>query len=104
MPVVPDPPSPSDRPGAGPRCWCCGEPVDPGRTVRLGQHPEVRLCLRCAHFVHQRAREIEDEDRRGPAVLVRDGLRRARAGVIRRGWHRSRLLGPGLRWLGRHLP
>jgi len=72
--------------------------------VHLGNHPEVHLCLRCAHFVHQRASAIEDEGRSGPAVRARQILRAAREEVVRRGWHRNRFIGGRLRWLGKHLP
>ena len=72
--------------------------------VHLGNHPEVHLCLRCAHFVHQQAWEIEDKEKRGPAALAREKLRGLRASVIRRGWHENRFIGGGLRWLGKHLP
>lgn len=72
--------------------------------VQLGNHPEVYLCLGCAHFVHQQAWQIEDEESSGPTALVRDRVRHLRALVIRRGWHRSRFVGGGLRWLGRYLP
>jgi hypothetical protein len=89
---------------AEPGCWCCGQIHPADQMVKLGNHPEVRLCLRCAHFVHQRAWEIEDHNTRGPASLVRDKLRNLRAGVMRRGWHQDRFIGGGLRWLGKHLP
>jgi hypothetical protein len=72
--------------------------------VDLGDHPEVHLCLRCAHYVHQQAWKIEDEGKRGPAAAGRDQFRNLRAQVMRRGWHRNRILGRKLRWLGRHLP
>ncbi len=35
--------------------------------VRLGNHPEVHLYLGCAHFVHQQAGRIEDEENPGLA-------------------------------------
>ncbi len=85
-------------------CWCCGARDVPDRMVHLGHHPEVHLCLACAHFVHQQAWQIEDHDRRGPGAPVRHRLRGIRAGVIRRGWHRNRFVGPVLRHLGRYLP
>ncbi|QDO88131.1 hypothetical protein FNH13_07025 [Ornithinimicrobium ciconiae] len=89
---------------ASAECWCCGSTDAPARMVQLGGHPEVHLCLQCAHFVHQRAREIEDEGKRGPAVLVRDQFRNLRAEMIRRGWHQNRVIGGKLRWLGKYLP
>jgi len=86
------------------KCWCCGSIYAPSRLVHLGNHPEVRLCLGCAHFVHQRAREIEDSGRRGPAAFTRLQLRNLRAIVVRRGWHRNRALGGELSWLGKYFP
>ena len=85
-------------------CWCCDAIDVPDRMVSLGNHPEVHLCLRCAHFVHQRAWEIEDEAKRGPAALARDMFRNLRAEVMRRGWHQNRFIGGKLRWLGKYLP
>ncbi len=86
------------------QCWCCGCLDPPDRMVHLGQHPEVHLCLRCAHFVHQQAWQIEDEGKRGPAAFTRDRLRDLRVEVMRRGWHQNRFLGGKLRWLGKCLP
>lgn len=88
----------------GAQCWCCGTVDVPDRMVHLGDHPEVHLCLGCAHFVHQRAWEIEDEGKRGPAALVRDRLRNLRAWVICRGWHQNRFIGKRLRPLDKYLP
>ena len=67
------------------QCWCCGTVERPDRMVHLGNHPEVHLCLRCAHFVHQQAWQIEDEVRGGPGAWAREGLRNVRAEVTRRG-------------------
>ena len=72
--------------------------------VHLGDHPEVHLCLQCAHFVHQRAWQMEDLGKHGPAAFARDRLRNLRAEAMRRGWHRHKLIGDRLRWLGRYLP
>lgn len=72
--------------------------------VRLGNHPEVSLCTRCARWVYRQAREIEDWFQTGPAVRGRNSLRSARRKVVRRGWHRLPVLGGILRWLGKHLP
>ena len=85
-------------------CWCCGVTEDPVRLVHLGNHPEVTLCLSCAHYVSKRAAEIEDQSKTGPAVRARDSLRRARGIVIERGLHNHPLWGRPLRWLGRHTP
>ncbi len=84
-------------------CWCCSTVEIPDRMVHLGTHPEVHLCLQCAHFVHQQAWLIEDEGRGGPGAWVRDGFRSVRSEVVRRG-HRNGVVGGGLRWLGRYLP
>lgn len=92
-------------PPEGPvECWCCGTSATPDRMVHLGNHPEVRLCPRCAHFVHQQAWKIDDQDRHGPAAVARDTFRDLRAEVMRRGWHHNRFIGNKLRWLGKHLP
>ena len=85
-------------------CWCCGASDVPDRMVHLGNHPEVHVCLPCAHYVHQRAGEIEDDGKRNPAVFTRNGFRHLRSVVIGRQWHENRFIGGTLRWLGRHLP
>ena len=85
-------------------CWCCDTRNVAERMVQLGNHPEVRLCVQCAHYVHQQAWEIEDEGRRGPGAFVRGRFRDLRAMVIRRGWHHNRFVGTKLRWLGRYVP
>lgn len=85
-------------------CWCCGSRHDPAGMVHLGNHAEVALCLSCARWVGKRAGMIEDQSKSGPLVHARDGLRRARRGVVERGWHHNRLVGPPLRWIGRRLP
>ena len=86
------------------RCWCCGARRPPGEVVRLGNHPEVALCFRCAHWAHHQARSSEDATRPTPAARVRDVLRAGRREVMRRGWHHKPILGPVLRWLGPRLP
>jgi hypothetical protein len=85
-------------------CWCCGSAYQEAELVRLGTHPEVGVCLRCAHFLHQQARGREDALRPSPAALVRDQLRSARQVVMQRGWHQKPVIGRPLRWLGRRLP
>jgi hypothetical protein len=85
-------------------CWCCGAAYHEPDLVRLGSHPEVAVCLACAHYLHLQAREREDARRRSLATRARDQLRAARQVVIRRGWHRHPVIGGPLRWLGRHLP
>lgn len=86
------------------QCWCCGRTDEPSRLVHLGNHPEVGVCTRCARFLDKQARALEDQARGGLGARVRTGLRRARQGVIRRGWHRSRVFGRVLRFLGRFTP
>lgn len=85
-------------------CWCCGTAGDPERMVHLGNHPEVVLCLGCARWAAKEAGEIEDRDRTGLLPRARDKFRDLRRGVVHRGWHRNRYLGPALRWIGRRLP
>jgi hypothetical protein len=75
-----------------------------GPNVRLGNHPEVAVCLRCAHWLSRRAREVEDRSRSGPGVAWRNVVRRVRAEVMRRGWQGRPFIGGPLRWLGRRLP
>ena len=90
--------------GGGVACWCCGQNRPESDVVRLGDHPEVAVCLRCAHYLHQRARAREDAARHSTGARLRDGLRVARGLVMRRGWHRAPVIGPVLRWLGPRLP
>lgn len=85
-------------------CWCCGATDLPQRMVELGNHAEVHLCLQCAHYVHQQAWQIEDEDKVGPGALVRDRFRNLRAQAIAKGWHHNRFIGGRLRWLGKFVP
>ncbi|WP_322756192.1 hypothetical protein [Frankia sp. Cas3] len=85
-------------------CWCCGGTYQEPDLVRLGNHPEVGVCLSCAHFLHQQARSREDALRPSPASRLRDGLRAGRCLVIRWRWHQHPVIGRPLRWLGRRLP
>jgi len=94
----------TEEPPPRSECWCCGLVEDPSRMVRLGNHPEVSLCLRCARWAAKQAAELEDLGRTGLLVLLRNRLRLARHRVIERGWHRNRYLGGALGWLGRRLP
>jgi hypothetical protein len=86
------------------QCWCCGSIDDPGHMVHLGNHPEVVLCRGCAQWAAKRAWEIDDRAKTGPLVLARNRLRNLRQVVIDRGWHRSRIVGGAVRWLGKRLP
>jgi hypothetical protein len=85
-------------------CWCCGLALDSDPVVRLGRHPEVTLCTRCARWLAKRADEVEDSERSGLAVTARNALRRGRQAVIQRGWHNRPVVGRMLRRLGRWLP
>lgn len=85
-------------------CWCCGCTQPETSMVRLGNHPEVGVCLRCAHYLHQQAWSREDTLRSSPGVRARGALRAARRVVMQQGWQQRRMIGPLLRWLGRHLP
>jgi len=86
------------------QCWCCGTTDDPSRMVHLGNHPEVALCIRCAHSVSKWAWEIEEQSKTGPLVIARDRFRAVRREVIRRGWQHSPLFGGPIRRIGKRLP
>lgn len=85
-------------------CWCCGTHYPESELVRLGQHPEVGVCLRCARWLHRRAVQRDDERYPSPGSRLRHGIRGIRAVVIRKRWHQRGRLGVVLRWLDRHLP
>jgi hypothetical protein len=85
-------------------CWCCGDSRPTDSVVQLGSHPEVVVCLACAHFLHQQAMAREDALRPSAASRLRDGLRTARRVVMQRRWHQKPVIGGVLRWLGRRLP
>ena len=72
--------------------------------VYLGNHPEVAVCVRCAHSLSKWAGEVEDRDNHGIGARARGAFRAVRKSVVRRGWHNSPLIGRRLRRLGRHLP
>jgi hypothetical protein len=40
-------------------CWCCGRVTAEDALVRLGNHPEVGICINCVHFLGRRAREYQ---------------------------------------------
>jgi hypothetical protein len=86
------------------QCWCCGSIEHPGKLVHLGNHPEVGVCIRCAHSLSKWAWELEDQTRTGLAVRARGGIRRLRKTVVQRGWHHNKILGRALRRLGRFTP
>ena len=86
------------------QCWCCGAIDYQDRMIHLGNHPKVQLCCGCARWAAKEAWEIEDRDRTGGLVRLRDRLRDLRRGVVDRNWHQHRVIGRPLRWLGKHLP
>ena len=53
-------------------CWCCGQRYPNEQLVRLGSHPEVAVCVRCAHFLHQQAVHREDALRPSIGSRLRD--------------------------------
>jgi hypothetical protein len=72
--------------------------------VRLGNHPEVTVCVRCAHSLSKWAWEMEDRGRTSAAAHARNAVRALRKSVVRHGWHHNRYVGRYLRWLGRYTP
>ncbi len=86
------------------QCWCCGVIDDPARVVHLGNHPEVVVCIRCSHSLSKWAGELEDRARTGFAVRARGSFRRLRKTVVRHGWQNNKIVGRGLRWIGRFTP
>ena len=82
-------------------CWCCGRVTAEDALVRLGNHPEVGICINCAHFLDRRARDYQ-------ATVMRQRLRATaesiNAKVMARGWHQHPAFGPALRWINRQLP
>lgn len=87
-----------------PRCWCCGVEARDNELVHLGNHPEVGICPGCAHWVHRRATQLEDEQHPTTAARARAVVHGLRAIVVKRGWHRRGVLGALLRRIDRHLP
>jgi hypothetical protein len=85
-------------------CWCCATTYPVDAMIHLGNHPEVTVCRRCAHFLHQQARALEDAETDGLGSRARDVIRSARRTIVEGGWHRNPIVGPALRRLDRHLP
>ena len=92
------------EPAAVPTCWCCGRPYPETELTRLGQHPEVGVCLGCAVFLKRRATANRNAGNRSPASRVRDAINMVREAVISRGWHEHGPLGALLRRIDRYLP
>jgi hypothetical protein len=85
-------------------CWCCGQQYAERELVRLGSHPEVAVCGRCARFLVRRSRAQRDEYAPSAGARARAVLDRSRDVVIEHGWHRLPVVGPVLRWMGDRLP
>jgi hypothetical protein len=85
-------------------CWCCGSTFAEPELVRLGQHPEVGICLGCAQYLYRRRTERLDLTKPSLAAELRNMIRTARAGVIARGWADRPTLGRILRRIDRRLP
>jgi hypothetical protein len=83
-------------------CWCCGEQRGP--LVRLGKHPDVGICLPCAHDLHRRAVAVEDRQRPSIAARFRAVLRRGRRFVMDQHLHQKPVIGTIFRWMGRFMP
>jgi hypothetical protein len=82
-------------------CWCCGRITSEEALVRLGNHPEVGVCVNCVRFLGRRARDYQ-------AAVMRKQLRGAaesiRGEVMSRGWHERPVIGRALLWINRHVP
>jgi hypothetical protein len=83
------------------KCWCCGRNSSEDALVRLGNHPEVGICVNCVHFLRRRAL-----DRQAKAVRkrLRGAAESVRRDVMARGWHERPVIGPALKWVNQHLP
>jgi hypothetical protein len=87
-----------------PHCWCCGSDFSEAELVRLGNHPEVGVCLACANWLRRRAQQRHDEQHPSTTRHVRAAIHRVRNFVIEKGWHERGRLGALLHRLDRHLP
>jgi hypothetical protein len=86
------------------QCWCCGNTYGEENLIRLGQHPEVGVCLTCARWLQRRAVQRHDEQHPSWQAELRSRVDSIRNAVIRRGWHRQGAFGKFLRWINRYLP
>jgi hypothetical protein len=85
-------------------CWCCGATFAEPDLVRLGQHPEVGVCLGCTQYLYRRRTERRDSVRPSLGAEIRNMVRAVRAAVIARGWAHRPVIGRVLRWIDRRLP
>ena len=51
-------------------CWCCGRVTAEETLVRLGNHPEVGVCIDCVRSLGGRAKDYQ-------ASVIRNRLRSA---------------------------
>lgn len=92
------------QPATAPMCWCCGRSYPEQELTRLGDHPEVGVCLGCAIYLKRRATARRDEHHPTLVSRLRGGIDTVRNAVIRRGWHERGPLGALLRRIDRFLP
>jgi uncharacterized paraquat-inducible protein A len=85
-------------------CWCCGAIFAEPDLLRLGEHPEVGICLGCAQYLYRRRTERLDRAKPSLGAEIRNMIRAARAAVIARGWADRPIIGPILRRIDRRLP
>jgi hypothetical protein len=85
-------------------CWCCGCTSPEDRVVRLGNHPEVALCRRCAQFVHRRALEQAASERGGVGAAYRGAFAASREFVMRHELQHTPVIGTLFKRLNRLLP
>lgn len=85
-------------------CWCCGGDFPEDELVRLGEHPEVGLCLSCANWVKRRAVARHHEQHPSLPGHLRSGVHVVRNKVIEHGWHERGRFGALLRRIDRYLP
>ncbi len=83
------------------RCWCCGQTAPEEALVRLGNHPEVGLCVKCVRFLGRRARDYQASVMRKRLRGTADSIR---GEIMARGWHERPVIGPALMWINRHVP
>jgi hypothetical protein len=82
-------------------CWCCGQMIAEEALVRLGNHREVGVCVRCVRFLSRRARDYQASAARRQ---LRGAAESIRGQVMSRGWHQRPVFGPVLMWVNRHVP
>lgn len=82
-------------------CWCCGRLTDERALVRLGNHPEVGVCVDCVRFLHRRARDSRASMWQ---LQVRGAAESIRREVMKRRWQDRPVIGPLLHWINRHSP